>query len=515
MAIPRTTASRSRRTDWPIIDRQQVLESMNARNHRLRLDSLLVALIFVVLSLLSGRVFRSAFDDEIFSLKLIGTARSLSQLWLELLHAVDVHPPVSYLVFYGVSHLGVGERGLRLTSLVISALAAVLAHRILCLMLPEEQRLSVPDRVIPIIVLASTPLLVSQGDAIRWYPIFALIFFLTLYAYLREPRGIYSAALCGLLASTSFLGFLVYPLLELDRISKCGIRAYWSPAAAVRAALFAIFALPGLITLWNGLTHDAPKYLAGQVGANPLTAGITTAMGFFGGNSLGIVQSIAALPAGALAIFILYRSVRDPGSRALALNFSTLFLLVAVGFSKPRSFIYLALILSVLVSYRWIVDPRPNIRYLIGLIALATPLIVIANVKWNETPYKRNAVLPVEEILRFARYNAQAGDVIVVSDPVVYWDLHGDVPACVTLYLTNSACAINRANKLIVIDGYGIGSEDRDEWLERKGEILAGRSELATVFFGIDHEAGLKRRIIPAMDDYILQASIYARAPSP
>lgn len=497
------------------MSRPAVSQTMNARDHRLRVDSLVVAFIFMVLSLLSGRVFRSAFDDEIFSLNLIGTAQSISQLWLELIHAVDVHPPISYVVFYLLSHLGVGERGLRLTSLVISAFAAALAHRILCMMLPEEQRLSVSDRVIPVVVLASTPLLVSQGDAIRWYPIFAAIFFLTLYAYLRQPRGFYSAALCGLLASTSFLGFLVYPLLELDRISKSGIRAYWSGAAVLRATLFGIVALPGAITVWNGLTNDAPKYLAGQVGGNPLNAGITTAIGFFGGNSLGIVQSIATLPAGALAVFVLYRSVRDPASRALALNFSTLLLLVAVGFSKPRSFIYLALILSVLVSYRWIVEQRQNLRYMIGMIALATPLFVIANVKWNETPYKRNAVLPVEEILRFARYNARAGDVIVVSDPVVYWDLHGDVTACVSLYLTNSACVVENADRLIVIDGYGVGSKDRDQWLERKGEILGGRTELATVFFGIDHEAGLKRRIIPAMDDYILRASLYARTPSP
>jgi hypothetical protein len=382
-------------------------------------------------------------------------------------------------------------------------------------MLSGEQHLSVPDRVIPVLVLASTPLLVSQGDAVRWYPIFAAIFFLTLYAYLRESRGILSAMLCGVLASTSFLGFLVYPLLELDRISKTGVRVYVSPIAAVRATLFAIFALPGIITLWNGLTNDAPKYLAGQIGMNPLNAGITTAIGFFGGNSLGIVQSMATVPAGVLAIFILYRSVRDPTSRALALNFCTLFLLVAVGFAKPRSFAYLALILSVLLSYRWIVEARPNIRYLIGVIGLATPLIVIANVKWNDTPYKRNATVPVEEILRFARYNAGAGDVIIVSDPVVYWDLHRNVPGCVSHYLTNPDCAIDKANKLIVIDGYGVGSKERDQWLARKAAILAGRSELATVFFGVDHEAGFKRRIIPTMEDYLLKASIYARTPSP
>jgi hypothetical protein len=486
---------------------------MNMQNHRARrLDSFLVGVIFVVLAILSGRVFRSAFDDEIFSLNLIGTADSSLGLFSELLHAIDVHPPLSYLFFYLLSHIGIGEHGLRLASVLVSALAAVVAHRVLCLMVPPQRPLSVSDRVVPIIMLASTPLLVSQGDAIRWYPLFALLFILTLYAYMREPRGVYSSALCGLLASTSFLGFLVFPLLELDRVSKIGWKIHLRPIA-LRTSLFSVIALPGLITLWNGLTNDAHRYLAGQLGGNVVVAAVTTAIGFFGGNSLGLAQSLAILPIGILVLYILYRSVSDPTSRPLALNFAALFVLLAIGFSKPRSFSYLALLMTLLMSYRWIVDASPNFRYAIGVIGLATPLMVVANIKWNETPYKRNAVIPVEEIVRFARFNSAPGDVIVVSDPVLNWNLRKEVSACVSLYLTNAACNIGKANKVIVVDGYGIGSEDRDQWLTSKDRLLAKRTELATVFFGIDHEAWLKRRVIPTMDDYILKAIVYSQIP--
>jgi hypothetical protein len=472
------------------------------------LDSLLVAVIFVILSLLTGRVFRSAFDDEIFSLDLIADAHGFMQLFNELLGAIDVHPPASYIFFYALARAGIGERGLHFANVLVSAAAAVVAHRILYLMLPENRVLAVPDRVVPIILLSSTPLLLSQGDAIRWYPLFALLFVSSLYAYLRARGGL-AAALCGLLSSTNFLGFLVFPLLEVDRLSKNNWRMQWRPFAS-RAALFGIFALPGFITLWNGMTHDAHKYLAGQVGHNIFVAAFMTAIGFFGGNSLGLLQSAAALPIGVLAIYILYRSIRDPASRPLALNFAALFALLAIGFSKPRSFSYLALSLTVLLSYRWIVEANPKYRYLIGIIGLATPLAVVANIKWNETPYKRNAVLPVEEIVRFASYNAGQGDVIIVSDPVLYRNLHGSLSACVSLYLTNSGCKVDSAKKLIVIDGYGIGSEERDHWLQKKDLVLAKREELAAVFFGIDHEAAIKRRVIPGMGDYLLRASVYS-----
>ena len=486
------------------------MPAVNIQNPRARnLDSLTVGVIFVALSLLTGRVFRSAFDDEIFSLNLIGTADSFLGLLRDLLHAVDVHPPLSYLLFYALSHIGLGERGLRLVNLLISAAAAVVAHRVLLLLLPREQLLSTPDRVVPIILLSSTPLLVSQGDAIRWYPLFALMFVCTLYAYLRRPRGLTASIMCGLLSSTNFLGFLVFPLLELDRATQNGWRIDWR-ALGLRAALFGVFAVPGFITLWNGMTHDAHRYLAGQIGHGIVVSASMTAIGVFGGNSLGVVQSAVTLPMGLLSIYILYRGVRDPVTRPLALNFAALFVLLAIGFAKPRSFSYLALTLSVMLAYRWIVNADPKLRYLIGVIGLATPLAVVANIKWNETPYKRNAVLPVEEIARFARYNSGPGDVIVVSDPVLYWDLHGEVSACVTHYLTNPACDIDSARKLIVIDGYGIGSEDRDAWLSKKDAALATRREVAAVFFGVDHEAGLKRRIIPGMDDYLLKASIYS-----
>lgn len=486
---------------------------MKAGNCNERLDALLAGLIFIGLSLMTGRVYRFPFDDEIFSLDLLESARSFSQLSTDLLRAIDVHPPTSYLVFYPLWRLGVGPSGLRWASLLFSAAAVVLAHRIVMRWVPPERSLSLADRAIVLVIIASTPLLVSQGDAIRWYPLFTLLFMGCVYAYLSDDghRGTSCAVLSGLLASTNFLGFFVFPLFEFDRFLRQGSKIEW-PRALMRGLIFLVFALPGLITLWHGVTTDHP-YIAGQIGGGALTTALVTGIGFFGGDSLGLAQSVATLPAAALTLLILYLSALDPRSRVLALNVSVLFLLLAVGFAKPRSFVYFALCLSILMTHRWLVETNPRLKFSIALVGLVTPLMVMANIKWNDTPYKRNTAVPFEEILRFVQSNARPGDAVVVSDVVLNWELQKDNSACVSLYLTNPACDLAGAQKLIVIDGYGVGSRERDRWLAEKPSLLSNRTETVSVFFGVDREAVLKRRLIPGLDEYILKAGIYVKAP--
>jgi len=190
-----------------------------------------------------------------------------------------------------------------------------------------------------------------------------------------------------------------------------------------------------------------------------------------------------------------------------------LFLLMAVGFGKPRSFVYFALCVSILMSYRWLIETNSRLKFLIAFLGLVTPLMVIANIKWNETPYKRNAAVPFEEILRFAQFNVRPGDAMVVSDPVLNWEMKRINNVCVSLYLANPACDLASAPRLLVIDGYGVASRERNQWLAQKQSLLSNRTETVSVFFGIDHEAVLKRHLIPGLDEYILKASIYTKAP--
>jgi hypothetical protein len=482
---------------------------------RNRFDGLLAGGVFILLALATGRVFRYPFDDEIFSLNLLESARGFGALWTDLLHAIDVHPPVSYLVFYTLSRIGLGEPGLRLFSLVCSGVAVVLAHSVVRRLTPAATSWSGADRVIVILVLAATPLLLSQGDAIRWYPLFTLVFMATLYAYsrTRDSGGLGYAALAGLAASINFLGFLILPLLEVDRLLRSGYRIDWRRASA-RVAVWAIFALPGIITLWNGLTHGAHTYVAGQIGGGLLTTLVTTTIGFFGGNSLGLIQALALLPIVAFTVVTVILSLRDPLSRFVALQVLVIVAMLVVGFSKPRSFAHLALGVSILIAQRWLVTRNAGFKLALGLTALLTPACVLANIRWNDTPYKRNAMLPVEEILRFAHANTTGTDVIIVSDVVLNWELrHEDGGVCVSYYLTNPACDFQSAPRLLVIDGYAVGSLERDRWLAEKPALLASRREIAVAYFGVDHEAKFKRRLIPGLDDYLEKAVVYDKLP--
>ncbi len=474
-----------------------------------RYDAGLSGLVFFGISLLAGRVFRFPFDDEIFSLNLLDSTPSGWRLFTDLLHAIDVHPPLSYLAFYPLWRLGVGASGLRIESLLFSTAAVMIAHRIVMRLAPSLEA-SIADRAIVILLIATTPLLLSQGDAIRWYPLFTLLFMACIHAYLRGDalgdRG--SAILSGLLASTNFLGFCVFPLLELDRLMRREWKIDW-PGLITRSLLAGLFAVPGIVTLLRGLFDSAQPYVGSQLGRGTVVTWVITGIGFFGGDSLGLVQSLATLPAAVLTVWVLYSGLRDTRSRVVALNVGVLFLLLAVGFGKPRSFVYFALCVSILTAYRWLMESRPRPRFAIALIGLVTPILVIANLQGNDTPYKRNTAVPFEEILRFVHANARAGDAVVVSDPVLNWELKHDGRACVTLYLANTDCDVYRAQRLIVIDGYGIGSTERDEWEARKPKLLAGRTEIVRVFFGTDHEARLKRRLNPGMDDYLLAGRIY------
>ena len=413
-------------------------------------ETALAACAHAAIALLGGRVFRSAFDDEIFTLDLLEKAAGAFALLKAFASAYDIHPPLSYLAFYLLHAAGAGEAGLRALSLAMSAGAVAIAHRLLLHLGASSQNhagAASAERLIALLLLATTPLLVSQGDAIRWYPMYGLVFMATLYFHVRERAAgraaIASSAAAGALVSVNFLGVFVYPLLAVDRMMSGRFR--WRREIG-QGALCLVFALPGLATLAGGL-HGAPAdFVASQfVGGRPFTAAAMTAIGFLGGHSLGIVQSIALIPLGAFAAFALARGLGDRQTRVLAFQFAALAAMVALGFAKPRSFAYLALALSVLFAHHFLA--RRAARTALAAIALVTAFGALANLKGNDTPFKRNTAVPVEEIRAFVVANTGADDVVILSDPVAYWSLRKTGPACVSWYLLNADCAPSRSHR--------------------------------------------------------------------
>ena len=93
------------------------------RNHAVDLAA--AVLLFFGASVIAGRVWRFPFDDEVYTLT---TIERYSRLKLAFVYPgfADVHPPLSYLLFDGLQHLGMSEPGMRLVSLAMTALALAL-----------------------------------------------------------------------------------------------------------------------------------------------------------------------------------------------------------------------------------------------------------------------------------------------------------------------------------------------------------------------------------------------------
>lgn len=130
----------------------------------------------------------------------------------------DDHPPLSYLVFHGLRQLGLTDAGMRLCSLAMTALALMLVQILVLSWIAERERAAVSPqtRLIAVLMFGLIPIAVSQGDALRWYPLFALqiALFVTLYlAPQRDAIRLWSGAALGLAGSTNFLALLMVPAL--------------------------------------------------------------------------------------------------------------------------------------------------------------------------------------------------------------------------------------------------------------------------------------------------------------
>jgi hypothetical protein len=81
-------------------------------------DLAATAFLFVSASVMAGRVWRFPFDDEIATL--LHQRTNLSRIFPA---TTDVHPPFSYLMFYGLRQLGFSDAAMRFVSLLLTFLS--------------------------------------------------------------------------------------------------------------------------------------------------------------------------------------------------------------------------------------------------------------------------------------------------------------------------------------------------------------------------------------------------------
>jgi len=485
-------------------------------------DLLSTLVLFVCASLLAGRVWRFPFDDEIYTLALI--ERPARALLTVLPATQDDHPPLSYLVFHGLRQLGLTDAGMRLCSLAMTALALLLVQILVLSWIAERERAAVSPqtRLIAVLMFGLIPIAVSLGDALRWYPLFALqiALFVTLYlAPRRDAVRLWSGAALGLAGSTNFLALLMVPALALHRyVFQRRFRwsfdlTYWLLTGGT--------AVLGFYTAYWVLAHrlgEVDAQFGSVVKAAPLDL-----IGFFGGDALGISQSWLIAPTIVIFALAIVSAIdrKEPGNpvHLLLLMLAATAAMVLAGFAKPRSFLYLAPAVAALLTLYFDRQARQShagrTLTLVTLV-LALSVSAIANINFSTHPFKRNSVIPYQSILDFIHRNANGGALVISTDPVVPWVLRtnsGD--ECAGYFMAARACLAGgrRYDSIFVISGHSNRSEHAvtmANFQSLVAEATAGRTKVTSFGAGLDEDTALKSRLsgVP-LDRYILTVDYY------
>jgi 4-amino-4-deoxy-L-arabinose transferase-like glycosyltransferase len=255
------------------------------------LDLISSVTLFFCAALLAGRVWRFPFDDEVSTLTYVERSHSI----MELLSFADsgFHPPLLFLFLYPLHRMGLSEAGMRICSLGLTALSLLLFQLLALGLIAQRSsgHVRLSTRLIAVLLFGLSPLAIGQGDAIRWYPVFALLFalFITLYlAAGKEATRLASAVPLGLAASTNFVAviviapFLLYRYLLERRFRPSFDVAYW--------LIFAFFAGLGLPKLLSIVKDQLAYVVSFEFGSGPLRVVATDILGFFGGDALGSVE---------------------------------------------------------------------------------------------------------------------------------------------------------------------------------------------------------------------------------
>jgi hypothetical protein len=187
---------------------------------------------------------------------------------------------------------------MRLCSLAMTAASLALFHLLALSWIAQRARapVSLASRLIAALLFGLAPLAVSQGDALRWYPLFALLISLFVTLYLaggNNAARLCSAVALGLAASTNFLAaFVALPLViyryGLQRQFRASFDlAYW--------LVVALFASLGVYSAYSLFVHRFAS-VGLQLGNSVVRAALTDGLGFFGGHALGISQAWIVVP---------------------------------------------------------------------------------------------------------------------------------------------------------------------------------------------------------------------------
>jgi hypothetical protein len=512
---------------WREPDQAPLAGAFGLAGRRYWIDVLASLALFAAAAVAAGRVWRFPFDDEIQTIGRLLPAEYRDSTWDYIrffLDGLDIHPPLSFLVFVKLYGAGIGEPALRLISLTMTALALGLWH-LIALALIDGRHDAVAgraSRLVAVLLFGLSPLAIGQGDAIRWYPMFALC--VGMFAALYLAGGTFATRLASavplgvavsvnLIAPLVLLPFVIYRYL-LERAHRLAFDiSYW--------LLFGVCAAPGL---WTAMSLVRRNLVWREKFANsPFSAIATDALGFFGGCAVGVGRAWALSPLALVTVAAMLWLV-DWRNKANPLNLCLLLLAMIVpsalaGFSEPRAFLYLAPVLALVLTsfFDRVARRAPSGALLVTCGALLPALVTIGELRGGSHPFKRNAAVPYGGIIDFIERN-RSGDTLVIStDPVVPWELRklADPRLCAGYFWDEPACLGQAlpSGSLFVVSGYGNHAANRRQmkrFTARVAELAAGRTKIAELRAGHDEDAALKTRLtgVP-LDEFILTIELY------
>ena len=423
------------------------------------LDVAASILLFVCASFMAGRVWRFPFDDELNVLSPPECCHSSIELLTYYLKGGDIHPPLSFLLFHALQQFGFSDAGLRLCSVAMTALALALFQLIsLTLMARQSQSrddVSLATRLIAMLLFALSPLAIGQGDAIRWYPLFAMLvsLFVTLYLFAgNRTARLWSAVPLGLAASTNFLGITVFAPFVLYRYAlQRQFRASFDVAFWLAVLVFAGF---GIVSAYSIFTIRLGGVIQTEFGHGVVEALMSNVLGFFGGSSLGPSQAWLIVPVVVISMVAALSEI----DRAQPANPVHLLLLILVatapmvlaGFSKPRSFLYLSPVVAVLLTLyldRQFRQGHAGRVVLLCALILAPSVGAIANINFGAHPFKRNSTIPYQSVVDFIQTNKTGKALVISTDIVIPWLLgqqHGSNDSLCELFFEQQQMFFSR-----------------------------------------------------------------------
>jgi len=197
------------------------------------------------------------------------------------------------------------------------------------------------------------------------------------------------------------------------------------------------------------------------------------------------------------------------------------FPLIIAGFGKPRSFLYLAPVVTTILTlflHKRICERRLGSAIVMSAFILLSAGGAIANINHGSAPFKRNSVIPYQEILDFIHLNAHGRVLVVSTDPVVVWTLQHSKPlldGCVTLFVKNRQCfdSAQQYNTVFTVVGHSNLSgvpEVMHDFDSAIATITAGKQKVADLNSGLDEDAALKSKLtgVP-LRKYLLSIGLY------